>query len=300
MYFQEKRGLAICGLACALCSAEDCPGCKERGGECPVYRCAVKKGLEGCHQCERFPCDEKMLSGIRSRAFNRYARLYGAPALLERLRINQKNGVVYHDPGCLTGDYDACCTEEEVLELLKNGRPGPYDRCSAYRAGRFILRLVSNQDAADLFECYSAPTPSMRANAEYCEYGYTPRTLEEMQAIIRRWLEEYRMRNFVRFSILDKETGRAVGTVELADGCPQGYGILRIDLAARYEAQTHLDALLKAADRFFTDFGCRKLVTRVIPQAVERVAALRRNGYDPCPIGGGWTREGYYFKEQPD
>ena len=36
MYFQEKRGLAICGLACALCSAEDCPGCKERGGECPL------------------------------------------------------------------------------------------------------------------------------------------------------------------------------------------------------------------------------------------------------------------------
>ena len=28
MGFREERGIAYCGLACVLCSVEDCPGCK--------------------------------------------------------------------------------------------------------------------------------------------------------------------------------------------------------------------------------------------------------------------------------
>lgn len=51
MNFNAEKDLAICGLACVLCSAEDCPGCKARGckegSDCSVYQCATKKEVVG-------------------------------------------------------------------------------------------------------------------------------------------------------------------------------------------------------------------------------------------------------------
>lgn len=48
MKFYDEKGLAVCGLACVLCSKEECPGCKarscEEGGHCSVYQCAIGKG----------------------------------------------------------------------------------------------------------------------------------------------------------------------------------------------------------------------------------------------------------------
>lgn len=130
-----EKDLAICGLACVLCSEAQCPGCKRQGcaqgSDCSVYQCATAKGLDGCYQCDDFPCAQDMLQGTRNRAFGRYARTHGKQALLERLRINAENGIVYHRPGGLQGDYDLPATEEAVIRLIHFGTHNP-DENPAY------------------------------------------------------------------------------------------------------------------------------------------------------------------------
>ena len=121
MKFYEGRDLGMCGLACILCGEKDCLGCKARaaksGCECSIYKCAEEKGIDGCYQCDCFPCGEGMLKNIRIRAFNLYAKQHGKEALLEWLKINFENGITYHNPHG-KGDYDLLETVEDVLQLI--------------------------------------------------------------------------------------------------------------------------------------------------------------------------------------
>ena len=42
-------------------------------------------------------------------------------ALIDRLRINHNNGIVYHKPDKTPGDYDVFETEEEIYRLIRFG-----------------------------------------------------------------------------------------------------------------------------------------------------------------------------------
>ena len=303
MDFYANKDLALCGLACVLCSNEACPGCKARGcpegSDCSVYQCVTGKGLEGCYQCAEFPCDEDILQGTRIRAFNHYARQFGKPALLNRLQTNFENGLTYHKPGGLRGDYDQCETEQGVIDLLTNGKPNPYDRCPEYESKSFLLRLVSPEDAPDLLDCYKNPTLSVQANAENCTYGYGSQTVDEMRECIRRWLEEYANRSFIRFSIVAKQVNKAIGTIEIFLKWPPEKSFLRIDLASQYEKEEYLSELLQVCDVFFQDLRCEQIVTRGLPDAVCRVNALKQNGYVLGLDNTGWALDHDYIKADP-
>ena len=125
MKFYDERDLGLCGLACVLCGDTDCLGCKKRaaksGCDCSVFKCADAKGLDGCYQCDCFPCDEGMFENVRVRAFNMYAKQFGKDKLLERLKINFENGIIYHNPDGSTGDYDLLETEEDIIRLINGG-----------------------------------------------------------------------------------------------------------------------------------------------------------------------------------
>ena len=124
MGFCEERGIGYCGLACVLCSNEDCPGCArkvESGDGCSLSKCVVRKSIEGCYACADYPCGEPMLQNKRIGVFNRFAREFGKQALIDRLRINYENGIAYHRPDNSTGDYDVLETEEEIYRLLRFG-----------------------------------------------------------------------------------------------------------------------------------------------------------------------------------
>ena len=133
MKFREERGIGYCGLACVLCSDEDCLGCKANGTNgdgCSVSKCGMDKGVDGCYACPDYQsCEEGMLQGKRSRAFNRYAQEFGEPALIERLRINYENGITYHTPDKSPGDYDVLETEDEIYRLVRYGISDPYKKC---------------------------------------------------------------------------------------------------------------------------------------------------------------------------
>lgn len=124
MHFIPSRGIAACGLGCAVCK-EDCPGCRARGcanaGHCGILQCLAERGLAACHECADFPCGNPMFAKPRQRAFVAYARQHGLQALLNRLQANAANGIVYHREG-LTGDYDAPLDEAGILALIHRGK----------------------------------------------------------------------------------------------------------------------------------------------------------------------------------
>jgi hypothetical protein len=304
MDFQEKRGIGYCGLACVLCSDADCPGCAAgiaNGGDCSAGKCAAGKGLEGCYACPDFDlCTESMPHGKRSKAFNRYAREYGRDALIDRLRVNYQNGITYHRPEKMSGDYDRCETEEEIIDLLKNGKPDPYVRCPEYESEHFRLRLVSMDDAEDLFLCYSDSEAQNIFNSDNCTSDFKFSTLEHMKSYMEGWLDAYKNRHFIRYSVIDKKINRAVGTIEIFGGQRGGersdFGVLRIDVKSEYENDESLSELLKISDSFFYDVSTEMFITKAIPEAAHRINALIKNGYVSTITGDGGKREHYYMK----
>ncbi len=291
MKFYTEKDLALCGLACVLCSSEDCPGCKARGckeeSDCSVYRCTTTRGLDGCYQCSDFPCDERMLQGLRNRAFNRYAKQYGKEALLNRLEINNRNGIIYHKPDGLKGDYDLPETEEEILRLIHFGTHDPYDKCPILETELFTFQLVQMEDAEDLFECYSDLRRTEIFTADKYIRDFRYQKLEDMKECIRFWLEEYHNRVYIRFSILCKKTNRAIGTIEMfnASGHLAGsdtLGILRLDLAPQYEKQTYIEKILELGiSSFYGLWSVKHIVILAIPSAKERISALEELDFEP-------------------
>lgn len=307
MQFNAQRDIAVCGLACVLCSEADCPGCRARErakahSECELYRCAAERGVEGCYRCDAFPCDAKMLQSPRVRAFNRYAQRFGRQALIERLRINDGAGIVYHRADGLQGDYDKLSSEEEMLRLIQFGTPDPYRNCPTLQTPRYTLRLVRMEDAEALLACYSDPKSQPIFNADNCTSDFRYQTLDQMKECIRFFLDCYAQGAFIRFAIVDKVQGRPVGTVEMFGDKVEfagrkGWGMLRIDLASPYETQADIGELLALSnDTYDTLMGVPCVITKAIPTATERIAALQAHGFRPFDWPDG-QRADYWVRD---
>lgn len=124
---EQSKAIGYCGLACCVCGQEECPGCRAEGcpdrSWCEHIGCSREKGLQGCWECENFPCDTEMYrSNMRLRAFVRFIRAFGVQRLVDCLVRNEKIGMVYHYPDSLKGDYDKASSEAEVIGMLLRGR----------------------------------------------------------------------------------------------------------------------------------------------------------------------------------
>ena len=122
----REKGLAYCGLACCACSEnESCAGCRNDGCAdkdwCKHFICCKEKGLNGCWECGEFPCGG-MHDKMRILAFVEYIRQNGEEKLVNCLEQNEKNGIAYHYPGQLVGDYDKCGTLADVVKMLEGKR----------------------------------------------------------------------------------------------------------------------------------------------------------------------------------
>jgi len=179
----------------------------------------------------------------------------------------------------------------------------PYDQCPVYETEHFRLRLVKAKDAADLLECYKNPTLGVQGSAANCFVGpggYGSQTKREMRMFIRSWQKAYRNHQFVRWCIIDRQSGKAIGTMEMfaAPGfLPEGTGgVLRIDLPAPYESDVYLAELLQLAiERFYTLFGADMIVTKGLPEDTVRLRALTAAGFAPYD----WpdpSRTDYYIR----
>lgn len=159
-----------------------------------------------------------------------------------------------------------------------------YQSCPMYETDNFILRLVKQEDAEDLLACYSDKAAVARMNADSCTNGFYYQTIDEMRSAIDFWLTEYNDQCFVRFAIVDKNTMKAIGTVEMFDTkipAAGNVGVLRIDIASVYESAKNISELTAlAVGEFMRDFETEAIVVKA-GHTPERAEVFISYGFVP-------------------
>lgn len=176
----------------------------------------------------------------------------------------------------------------------------PYETCPVYENENYLFRLIEAADADDLLSVYSDEKAVPFFNSDNCngdDFHYT--SLERMQSAVEFWLQAYREKWFVRWTIVDKHTQRAVGTIELFNRRAQDYfddcGLLRLDLHSDHEREECIHEILSLiAEPAFVMFDCRMVATKIPPFASERKKAAEKAGFVPTQeVLGGHDGKGY-------
>lgn len=164
----------------------------------------------------------------------------------------------------------------------------PYTECPVFETKSFILRLIHPDDAEDLLKCYSDIKTNELFNSDFCSSKFHFQTLDNMSECIVSWLKAYKDEEYIRFSILEKTCNRVVGTVEIF-GMVGKYktpdGILRLDICSEYEKYQILKELFELCiTEFFPLFKVKRIITKAIPIAEERIKALSELGFSKIDI----------------
>lgn len=174
-----------------------------------------------------------------------------------------------------------------------------YKYCPEFENKQYMVRYTTAEDCSDLLKVYSDEKAVPLFNSDNCngdDFHYT--TTERMKQAIEFWKFSYENRYFVRWTIMNKTIGEAIGTLEICG--EKQCGILRLDLRSDHEKRKTIFELLSLCQKLFEGFD--RVVTKAVPQAAERIAALDKFGFDPYSeklIGHDGTEYGdYYFFER--
>ncbi|MBI9052040.1 MAG: hypothetical protein JEZ00_21680 [Anaerolineaceae bacterium] len=171
--------------------------------------------------------------------------------------------------------------------------PEPYAQCPIYKTKHFLFRMVEPADAKDLLSCYADPLAAPLFNSDTCTSDFVYHTIQEMQDCINFWLDEFQKKIYMRFSILDQTTQRAIGTMEwcIKPNTYEGLGkvaVLRLDLPSVYEnEQTISEILQMLEENFYEHFDVDSIISKAIPAAKARIQSFTITGYsklDPNPV----------------
>ena len=161
----------------------------------------------------------------------------------------------------------------------------PYQICPTFETDNFIFRLVRDEDAIDLLECYSDPKAQQLFNSDNCLSGFQIETVDRMLHFIQFWQQEYEKKYYIRFCIVDKKISKPVGTIEFFTRNDSfevygSIGILRIDLASEYETKEVItEILLMIEEHFYDCFEATSIATKAIPIGEQRIYALLNLGF---------------------
>lgn len=161
----------------------------------------------------------------------------------------------------------------------------PYEKCPVFENENYCLRLIDPSDTPDLFLVYSDERAVPYFNSDNCngdDFHYT--TPERMQGAVDFWQQAYREKWFIRWTIIDKHTHHAIGTIELfnrqADDYFNNCGLLRLDLISNREQKDIIyDILSLIVPQTCELFHCQMIATKVKPFATERRAAVEQLGF---------------------
>ncbi len=149
----------------------------------------------------------------------------------------------------------------------------PYEKCPEFENENFFLRLVNTNDTDSLLKVYSDKKAVPFFNSDNCHGdNFYYDTKEKMDKAIGFWLYSYEQKYFVRWAIVSKKTGEAVGTIELfnrqADDFFNNTGLLRLDLRSDYEnADSIFEILSLIVPPTYEMFNCPKIATKFrLPQ----------------------------------
>ena len=166
----------------------------------------------------------------------------------------------------------------------------PYESCPVFEDDNFKLRLIEAGDTEGLLKVYSDEKAVPFFNSDNChgdDFHYTTR--ERIDQAIEYWLWEYERRGFVRWAIVSKNEGEAVGTIELfhrvSEDAFNGCGLLRLDLRSDYENEPHIYNILSLINpSVYEMFDCEMIVTKIPPAATDRRAAAEKLGFKASDI----------------
>ncbi len=161
----------------------------------------------------------------------------------------------------------------------------PYEKCPVLENENYLLRLTETADAADLLLVYSDEKAVPFFNSDNCngdDFHYT--TLERMQDAIAFWQSAYQVKGFVRWTVVDKHSSHAIGTIELFNRKAEDFfndcGLLRLDLKSDYEQEGHIYEILSLiVPPAYDLFGCRMIASKIPPYAAERRRAAEKAGF---------------------
>ncbi len=163
----------------------------------------------------------------------------------------------------------------------------PFDECPIYETENFIFRLVNENDADDLFVVYTDPITLKHENRDGFSGEWNLKSADELKNV---WQKEYKNREFVRWSIINKEISRVIGTIEIAPipwgkwffGPEAPIGILRVDLLSSFEKQEYFTEIINMmATKLADDFEVTKIIMKSPPNQPNKVNALILNHFHP-------------------
>ena len=167
----------------------------------------------------------------------------------------------------------------------------PYEKCPAFETKHFLIRLIQPEDAENLIECYSDGKSQELFNADNCTGDFCIYTLDDMKACVGAWVAAYEQKEYIRFAVVDRSSGKAVGTIEMFGG---DTGVLRIDVASFYEEAIYLEELVSVCvENFYDLFAAEVIATKAVPKAQSRIAVLLKAGFR---LSGFKGREHYYLR----
>lgn len=161
-----------------------------------------------------------------------------------------------------------------------------YEECPNFENEHWLLRFVEKSDWEDLLKVYGDKNALPFFNSDNCDGdNFYYHTKELMDKAIDFWLYSYREKWFVRWAIIEKTTGKAIGTIEsfkrLSEDFANESGVLRLDVGSAYEKSEVLkEIMLLIVPHIFEMFDCKQVVTKVPIYAVERKAAAEAFGFE--------------------
>ena len=91
-----------------------------------------------------------------------------------------------------------------------------YESCPEFEDGTWLLRFVRKEDADDLLAVYGDRNALPFFNSDNCHGdNFYYNTKEKMDKAIDFWLYSYGQKYFVRWTVIEKTAGKAVGTIEM-------------------------------------------------------------------------------------
>jgi RimJ/RimL family protein N-acetyltransferase len=186
-----------------------------------------------------------------------------------------------------------------MTTIIYQDEKNPYKKCPVFETQTFILRLVSEDDAEDLLSCYADLKAQELFNIDNFPHNCNFNTADEMLNYIKFWLLEYSQEAYIRFSIIDKSTNKAVGTIEMFGMIGKHKtetGILRIDMASKYETKHFFNEILNVCvDNFYNLFNVEFMIIKATDKAVNRIEILNEAGFQPHNFN---ERKHYYLRSK--
>ena len=190
-------------------------------------------------------------------------------------------------------------TESVYYEKCKD----VYEVCPTFEDEKFLLRFSTLQDAKELVKVYSDKNALPFFNSDNChgDNFYYPDE-QRMQQAIKFWLSSYESKWFVRWTIVEKNTKKAIGSVEcfhrVAEDAFNHVAVLRVDVGSPYERADVISEIMELLfPSVFDLFNCKSVIIKVPVYAVERIQAVKRVGFEKSDQLLVGTMDGYEYKD---